>query len=184
MSRPIKPGTIVKVKTGGLAARRGSPAYFLAMRGSGVRLLTDAAIAEALRRQISVPTLPIPPFAPMRLRLAYGVWTEADGTRVLFSRDYFPLWRIPPNGPAVPDDPWRWVEFVDEQWFWDNGHTPWRNSKLALEVEERMRNMGIDGFPKLMDAVQILIRNPALGIRDAVRLMVPPGEEMPPHLTQ
>ena len=182
MSRAIEPGTIVKVRTGGLAVRRGSPAYFLGIRGSGVRLLTDAAIAVALRSQISVPSMPIPAFAPMLLRLAYGVWTEADETRVLFSRDYFPLWRVSPDGEVVADDPWRWVLFVKEEWFWDNGHTPWRSRKKAREVEQRMEDMGVAGMPKLMDAVPILIQYPDTCICDAVRLMVPPGERPPPHL--
>ena len=182
MTRPIEPGTIVRVKTGGLAVRSGSPAFFLCMSGSGVRLLTDAAIAEALRSQISVPSMPIPAFAPMRLRLAYGVWTEAGGTRVLFSRDYFPLWRVSPDGEVVADDPWRWVSFVKQEWFWDNGHTPWRSRKKAREVEQRMEDMGVAGTPKLMDAVPILIQYPDTRIRDAVRLMVPPGGKPSPHL--
>ncbi len=178
MSRAIEPGTIVKVRTGGLAVRRGSPAYFLGIRGSGVRLLTDAAIAEALRSQISVPSVPIPAFAPMRLRLAYGVWTEADGTRVLFSRDYFPLWRVSPHGDVVADDPWRWVPFVEQGWFWDDGDMPWRSQKKARVVDQKMEDLGVVGYPKLMDAVDILVQNSDADIRDAVRLMVPPGEEI------
>ena len=118
----------------------------------------------------------------MRLRLAYGVWTEADGTRVLFSRDYFPLWRVSPDGEVVADDPWRWVSVVEEEWFWDDAHTPWRNPAVAHAVAEQIENMGVVGTPKLMDAVEILIRNAGTRIPDAVRMMVPPGEELPPNL--
>ena len=182
MPRPIEPGTIVRVNTGQLAVPRGSPAFLLGMRGSGVRFLTDAGIAEALRYQVSVPRVPIPSFAPMRLRLAYGVWTEQDGTRVLFSRNYFPLWRVSPHGDVVADDPWRWVPFVEQGWFWDDGDMPWRSQKKAREVEQKIEDLGVVGYPKLMDAVDILVQNSDADIRDAVRLMVPPGEELPPHL--
>ena len=70
MTRHIEPGTIVKVNTGGLPVRRGSPAILLRFNGHSVRLLTDAVIAAAVRREITVPRTPMPPFEPMRLRLA------------------------------------------------------------------------------------------------------------------
>lgn len=180
MIQTIEPGTIVTVRGRGLAVRGGSPAYFLGMRGNGMKILTDAAIAEACPHQVSVS--PFPSFEPMRLRLAYGVWTELDGTKVLFSRDYFPLWRISSDGEVSPDDPWRWVDFVEEEFFWDDRNPPWRSPKTAREVEERMKRMGVVGHPKLMDAVEILIANPEIDIRDAVRMLAQPGDEPPPQV--
>lgn len=116
----------------------------------------------------------------MRLRLAYGVWTEEDGSRVLFSRDYCPLWRISLDGRFAPEDPWRWIKFVGEQWFWEDASTPWRNRARECEIEQQMREMGWNGgTPRLMSVVDILVSEQADSIRDAVRLMAPPGNENP-----
>ena len=40
-------------------------------------------------------------FFPLRFWMSYGIWTEADGAKVLFSRDYCPLWKIQEGIPAV-----------------------------------------------------------------------------------
>ena len=109
MPRLIEPGAIVKWKANQLGNRQGAPAILLSMNGTDIRLLDDVGTAKVLRHEIIVPRMPLPAFEPMILRLPYGVWTEEDGSRVLFSRDYYPLWRIPPDGHVTPEDPWRWI---------------------------------------------------------------------------
>jgi hypothetical protein len=42
----------------------------------------------------------------------YGIWTTEDGTQVLFSRSYHPLFKRKPGEPAVPDDRDRWVHGI------------------------------------------------------------------------
>ncbi len=182
MTLKIEPGTIVKVNTGELGVRRGSPAILLKMDRGFVRLLTDAGIVHTVRRQITVPRTPLPPFEPMRLRLAYGIWTEKDGSRVLFSRDYCPQWRIAPDGCVSPEDPWRWIESVNQNHFWDDSLTPWRSRQKQREIEQRMAQMGVTGTPKLMDVVDILVRDEAEDIHGAVRILAPPGIKSLHHL--
>ncbi len=182
MTPHIEPGTIVKVNTGELGVRRGSPAILLKVDRGFVRLLTDAGVAWTVRRHITVPRTPLPPFEPMRLRLAYGVWTEEDGSRVLFSRDYCPLWRIAPNGCVSPEDPWRWIESVNQNHFWDDSLTPWRSRKKQQEIEQRMAQMGASGTTKIMGVVDILVRGEADDIHDAVRILAPPGIQPLHHL--
>lgn len=183
MPRHIEPGTIVKVNTGQLAVPRDAPAILLSMDGRGsVRLFTDAGTALVVRREIRLSRVPMLPFAPMRLRLAYGAWTEEDGSKVLFSRDYCPLWRISPDGRVTPEDPWRWITFIDQEWFWDDVRTPWRNRNKAREIERRMQDMGMPGRPKLMSVLDWLVRGEVDDILDGVRLMVPPGVEPHTHL--
>lgn len=58
-------------------------------------------------------------FIPMRFWMPYGVWTEEDGSKVLFSRDYCPLWKIHEGSAPTQDDPNRAVRFTDQQWFFD-----------------------------------------------------------------
>ncbi len=182
MTRHIEPGTIVKANTGELGVRRGSPAILLKMDGGFVRLLTDAGIVQTVRRHITVPRTPALPFEPMRLRLAYGVWTEEDGSRVLFSRDYCPLWRIAPDGCLSPEDPWRWIESVNQNHFWDDSLTPWRSRQKQREIEQRMGQMGVTGTTKLMGVVDFLVRGEADDIHDAVRILAPPGIQPLHHL--
>ncbi len=182
MARAIQPGTIVRVNTGQMAVRRGAPAIFLGMNGEGVRLFTDAQIVSAARREFTIPRVPLEPFTPMRLRLAYGVWTKADSSRVLFSRDYFPLWQVFADGRVVPMEPWRWVEFVKEEWFWDYVSAPWRDREKEREIERRMEEMGVSGTPRLVRALDLVVQGKAKGLRDAVKLMVPPGAQRPHHL--
>ncbi len=182
MTLQIEPGTIVKVNTRELGVRRGSPAILLKMDRGFVRLLTDAGIAWTVRRQITVPRAPLLPFESMRLRLTYGVWTVADGSRVPFSRDYCPLCRVAPDGRVSPEDPWRWIEFVNQDFFWDDSLTPWRSRQKLREIEQRMAQMGVTGTPKLMDVVDILVRDEAEDIHGAVRALAPPGIEPLHHL--
>ena len=175
MPRLIEPGTIVKWKASQLGNRRGAPAILLSMNGTSVYLLDDVGTAKVLRHEIIVPRMPLPAFEPMILRLPYGVWTEEDGSRVLFSREYYPLWRIPTDGHVTPEDPWRWIPYIKKELFWDDCHPPWRNRQTEQEIEWRMAQMGITGTPKLMRAVALLVRGKARQIEDAVQLMVPPG---------
>ncbi len=182
MTLKIEPGTIVKVNTGELGVRRGSPAIVLKVDRGFVRLLTDAGIVQTVRRHITVPRTPLPPFEPMRLRLAYGVWTEKDGSRVLFSRDYCPLWRIAPDGGVSPEDPWRWIVSVNQDWFWDDSLRPWRSRQKQREIEQRMAQTGVSRTTKLMGVVDILVRGEVDEIHDAVRALAPPGLEPLNHL--
>lgn len=48
-------------------------------------------------------------FIPLRLWLPYGWWTLQDGSEVLFSRDYIPLWKIDPSGRIERMAPSSWV---------------------------------------------------------------------------
>lgn len=175
MTRAIQPGSIVRVNTGQMAVRRGAPAIFLGMNGEGVRLFTDAQIVSAARREITIPRVPLEPFTPMRLRLAYGVWTKSDSSRVLFSRDYFPLWQVFADGRVVPMEPWRRIKFVNEEWFWDDKRVPWRNREKEREIERRMEEMGVSGTPQLVHALDLVVQGKARSLRDAVKLMVLSG---------
>jgi hypothetical protein len=52
--------------------------------------------------------------------LPYGVWTCADGTEVLFSRAYCPMYVRRPGQPAVPDVK-RWVHGIRAtEYFFDD----------------------------------------------------------------
>ncbi len=44
--------------------------------------------------EVVTPRFPLPDFVPSRIWLPYGVWKLSDGSEVLFSRDYLPMWRV------------------------------------------------------------------------------------------
>jgi hypothetical protein len=172
ITQSIEPGTIVKVKR--------IRALVLKVEQREIRLLADAGILSVSRREVSVPKVPLEPFAPMRLWLAYGIWTEQDGSKVLFSRDYYPLWRIAPLGTVAADEPWRFVDYAGKaDYLFDDETAPWWNPRKAQEIEHLMEKMGVSGAPRLLDVIGILLRGDAENIRQAVRRMVPPG--VTPH---
>jgi hypothetical protein len=55
--------------------------------------------------------------------LPYGQWSLRDGTEVLFSRQYEPLWKR--NGDCITRaDPMEWVGGIERQeWFYKDGAT-------------------------------------------------------------
>lgn len=115
---------------------------------------TDATVADF---ELVSPRQPLPLFVPMRLYLAYGVWTEKDGARVIFSRDYKPLWRLNADAKPIRVDPWDWIQFDREEWFWSDTSAPW-SSKARYEAElERLEGFGVDGLPKLVETLPYLV---------------------------
>ena len=90
-------------------------------------------------------------FIPMRFWMPYGVWTEEDGSKVLFSRDYCPLWNIQEDRAPAQDDPNRAVRFTDQQWFFDE--MTFRQPadvarKRGLEI---LRGYRVVSVPKLVE---------------------------------
>jgi hypothetical protein len=49
--------------------------------------------------------------------LPYGIWTTADGSQILFARDYIPLWIKTPDGKVSRIDPDAWVNWERQQYF-------------------------------------------------------------------
>lgn len=172
----FEPGTIVKLATSELGRRR-SPAILLnGYREHVVTLLTDGGTATAMGFEVTVPRTSIKDFVPMRLRLPYGEWREKDGTRVLFSRDYCPLWKIAPDGKPAADDPWRLVKHVQQSWFWKDHNTPWRNRETLKRMEGLLAELGIGELPKLVQAIHHMVgnaRGAARDIHEAVHRMTP-----------
>ena len=187
MTRMIDRGTVVKIRTSELKVGRGSPAYFLNFDSNGtVHLLTDAGDAMAVRREITVPRTPLPPFQPLRLWLPYGIWTERDGSQVLFSRDYCPLWRISSDGTVSDENPWQEIAFVESENLWYREGlawltpNPWKNRTLKKQIKDRMRILGVLGSPpRLIEALDVILRGDAGNIRDAVQVLAPPDSGFP-----
>jgi hypothetical protein len=103
------------------------------------------------------PQKPLGLFIPMRLYLPYGVWTEPDGSQVIFNRDYKPLWRVRMDGTVDRIEPWLWIDFVDQRFLWEDARTPWRDRILQAELRQLLSEFRIVGLPILADALPLLV---------------------------
>lgn len=112
-------------------------------------------------------------FVPGRLYYAYGAWTEADGSVVLHSRDYLPLWRISDGKRPTPVNPADWIEHQDgtDQWFWEDASSPWDSAKRHAEEIARLESYGVTGLPFLADTLADMVLSPRpLNPRSATQL--------------
>ena len=163
------PGSIVKMKVDG---RMGQPGYLRAY-GRPTYLVTDVSIETGVADfEVSFPRNPVAPFVPARLKYAYGCWSERDGAKVLFSRDYKPLWRLRDGRRPERLKSWLWIEKTDELHFWDDVNPPWYTKKRQEEEGARLREFGITALPKLTDVLPDVILNPVFhNVGDAVDAM-------------
>jgi len=165
------PGTIIKTKLSGV---KPEPAYIKSY-GSGVELIMNGSISALLADfEITKPRKPLKPFVPARLKHIYGVWTEKDGAKVLFSRNYKPLWRIREGKRPERLSPWKWISWTDQKWFWDDANPPWRSISRQREEEDRLLSFGITALPLLVDVLPIILFDPRLkqkNLREAIELM-------------
>lgn len=122
--------------------------------------------------EITVPRKSLDIFVPARLKLPYGYWTETDGSTVLFSRDYKPLWRLIDGRKPVRLAPWLWIDNIEQKWFWSGTDTPWDSPRRLQREENRLREYGITALPKLVDVLADIVFNEAVNsVCDAVDVM-------------
>jgi hypothetical protein len=133
-------------------------ADFDASQGRRVQFVGDNRSGLCMRDEISIPRTPLAPFIPYRLRLAYGVYTEFDGAKVLFSRDYAPMWRLRDGHPPQQVSPTTWIKHDHDrqEWFWD-ADPPWDDRRRIREEEERLASFGIAGLPALVDLLPVMV---------------------------
>ena len=103
------------------------------------------------------PRVSAPLFIPSRLYLAYGELTEADGSNVLFSRDYIPLWRVRAGGVVERISPRLWIDYVEQRWFWGDHNAPWDKELVRQKELARLSSYGVRGVPKLVEALPRLV---------------------------
>lgn len=161
---PGEPGSVVALKL-----RRGEtePAI-LRTFGSAVTLITQSKLnMGAADFEISTPRMPLPLFIPWRLYFPYGVWTEADSSRVVFSRDYCPLWRVRADRAPERMYPWEWIKYDSSERFWGEGPIDWDEVNLEANAIRLLESFGVRSMPCLVDLLPLLIsKNCSIG--DAV----------------
>lgn len=91
------------------------------------------------------PLLTIPP----RLWMPYGRWVEEDGSEVLFSRDYFPLWRIRTGSSPERLDPSEIIKYQSRKYFWHM--PPWEPKGNYERCLNLIRERNIRSTPILVE---------------------------------
>jgi hypothetical protein len=129
------------------------------------------------------PKKPLSIFVPGRLYYAYGAWTEADGSRVLYSRDYLPMWRIRQGQPPERVNPADWIihDSALDQWFWGDEKAPWNNKARQAQEIARLESFGVTGLPYSADLLEDLVLSPRpLTRRYAAKLRFGATSNRPP----
>ena len=91
-------------------------------------------------------------FKPMRLYLPYGKWTCADGTEVLFNRDYRPIWEKRPDGTVIAANPDEWIEFSKQEFCFGELPIPPTDRATFTLCFNILKEWGVeDRQPKMMD---------------------------------
>ncbi|MGE0769009.1 MAG: hypothetical protein AB7L90_21410 [Hyphomicrobiaceae bacterium] len=147
-----KPGTIVKVK----AHRLDRPAYLL-QSGRPTILLFDTGLGSCADSEVVTPRTPLPDHVPSRLWLPYGYWTLTDGSEVMFSRDYVPLWRVTPE--AIERlDPWLWINgIVAERHFGGPKPVLWHSGDARRAALQHLAQQRVNALPRLVSIMPYLI---------------------------
>lgn len=143
-------GTPCRVKAPGYDNARA----LLVERGEGpeglTRVMIDHSIMTCVSREAPAHRAGRL-FVPLRFWMPYGFWTEADGAKVLFSRDYCPLWKIQEGRAPVRDDPDRDVKFVKQEWYFDEGSFRGPVDKVMSQGFDILREHRVVSLPRLVE---------------------------------
>ncbi|WP_186394169.1 hypothetical protein [Stappia sp. TSB10GB4] len=175
-----KPGTVVRDKANGA----NTPAY-LRRAGEPTYLLSDTGMSLRADHEVVTPGTPLADFVPSRLWLPYGFWTLQDGSVVIFSRDYLPMWRVK-EGIVERLNPWIWVNGIADQFFFTNSAATvvWSRGPARELALDYLATHRIFDLPKLVDIMPYLFEAGVESIEDGVkrlREMSGGGEILPTY---
>jgi hypothetical protein len=160
------------VGTLNVSGRRGE-AVILRHFGRPTETISDRGITTIADFEYVSPRCPPQLFLPIRLYLPYGVWTELDNARVLFSRDYKPLWRLREGRSPERVEPWLHIRFKEQAFLWHDAETPWQSAELRRFLEHYLIQHDVSRLPILTDALPFLVHSEISGLKmsDAAQLL-------------
>lgn len=134
---------------------------FLTVLGRKIRGLScnDTVVTdEGVFRSEKVITIG-EPTVPARLWIPYGIWTEKDNSKVLFSRDYMPLWRLKPGFRPERLKPSIWIQKIKQDYLWNDMNKPWFNDETYQNCCQLLSDVKINSLPVLVDYLPDLIKS-------------------------
>jgi hypothetical protein len=132
--------------------------------GRPTTVITQRNIGHVADFEFISPRNPPPLFLPIRLYLPYGHWIETDGAKVLFSRDYKPMWRIRDGFHPERLDPSLWINWRNQAHYWDEANTPWNSMELRQRMEALLTSFSIQTLPIWADVLPIAASNDKLDV--------------------
>lgn len=162
------PGAVFYVKSKGFSKNQGR---WWRQSSGGVTFIDNTTILGGCATyEAVVPRTRLKDFVPLLLWLPYGWMDMDDGSRVLFSGDYLPLWRIA-DGKAERLKPTADVSaFRERNWFRE-GDGPWSYGPAREAAERMLVEYGITAFPRLADALPILIHDEHTNVKGAAKIL-------------
>lgn len=158
-----KPGTVVRDKANGSVARA-----YLRYPGRPTHLLFDTGFGTRADFEVATPRSPLPDFVPSRIWLPYGLWQLTDGSAVLFSRDYLPMWRIS-NDRTERLAPWLWItDIAAEKHFGGPGTAIWASGPARDSAVGYLQRHRILELPMLTDIMPHLFEPQVESLQDGV----------------
>jgi hypothetical protein len=151
-------GTVGTLKSPG----RNGETVILRSFGTPTTVITQKNVGTVADFEYVSPRNPPPLFLPLRLYLPYGHWIEADGAKVLFSRDYKPMWRIREGARAERLSPSLWIRYREQAHYWEDANTPWDEVEVRSEMEALLAGLGLGCLPIWADALPILVHDDKL----------------------
>lgn len=157
MSAPIKKGTLVWLKP----FRRYARVYRHEVWGS-VHCYSEAGFGTLSRQEVSVPVdqSSTASLLPMRLYLPYGKWICADGTEVLYNRDYCPIWAKTPAGEVLTLDPDTWISGIQNSnhSYFGDGSKPWNDKATLEKCLNALKEWGVQKRrPRILDVFDAVL---------------------------
>lgn len=163
-------GAVGTLRTAG----RNGEVVILREHGRPTRAISHQAITTVGDFEYVSPRVAPCLFLPMRLYLPYGYWTEADGARVIFSRDYKAMWRLRDGQPTERVDPWLRISFKEQALLWEGNRAPWQSKELKSLLDDYLVQNGLQMLPLLTDALPLLVHDRSkrnLSIADGADLL-------------
>lgn len=157
---------------------RNGEAVILRSFGKPTTVITQKNVGSVADFEYISPRHPPPLFLPLRLYAPYGHWMETDGAKVLFSRDYKPMWRIREGAAVERLNPSLWIRFREQVHYWADAGTPWELVEVKHKMEALLASLSVRCLPIWADALPIVVRNDKLrGFSDALNpLLASRGE--------
>lgn len=144
-----KPGTIIKVNIHGSVETA-----YLQEWGRPTFLLFDSGPGDRADFEVVTPRQPPSDFLPSCLWLPYGYWTLKDGSEIIFSRDYFPLWRVTDH-MVERLDPWLWINGITEERHFSKfaATTCWHYGTAREFALRHLSERRISSLPRLVNVM-------------------------------
>ena len=171
-----RPGTMIRVTEDGRSRTR---VGYLCGPGRASRVFYDSNIGHCAGFEVVTPRRPLSDFVPARLWLPYGYWVLQDGSQVIYSRDYLPMWRVR-DGRVERLLPWWWIngEVRNVNLARSIGQADWHSGPVRQLAIDLLAKLRIHGLPKLVDAMTYIIREPIQEIGEAACWLAPTSPEV------